>query len=72
MFKMKEDPRITRVGKFFDERYLDELMQVFNVLKGDMTLVGPRPPPQGSKILYGLPKAETACYPRNNLHMADS
>lgn len=45
LFKMKNDPRVTRVGKIIRKLSIDELPQLFNVLKGEMSLVGPRPLP---------------------------
>ena len=69
VFKIKNDPRVTRVGRFIRRTSIDELPQLFNILKGDMSLVGPRPPLPNEVEQYGpyerqrlLVKPGLTCY----------
>ncbi|MGJ8616298.1 MAG: sugar transferase [Sulfitobacter sp.] len=61
--KLKDDPRVTRVGQFLRATSLDELPQLFNVLLGDMSLVGPRPMMPEQLAMYGEPRAYFAMRP---------
>lgn len=58
-FTVRNDPRVTRLGRFLRRTHLDELPQLFNVLGGSMSLVGPRPITPGEVGVYGAPLAET-------------
>ncbi len=62
VFKIKDDPRLTRVGKFIRKYSIDELPQLYNVLKGDITLIGPRP----------LPVSEVKEFDKDFLHRRHS
>ena len=70
VFKIKDDPRITRVGSFIRKTGIDELPQLFNILKGDMSIVGPRPALPREVAQYG--KAAVVCNSWFDMLLANS
>ena len=81
-FKMENDPRITKIGRFIRKTSIDELPQLFNIIKGEMSIIGPRPPLVREVAEYtpyqmhrldvktGL-SCYRECYGRSNIHDFD-